>query len=350
MFKSLTGLFAAAALMLTAGAAQAQIRVQGAGASFPAPIYAEWIKAYNSENNDVKVDYQAIGSGGGIKGISGRTVNFAGSDAPLTAEQEKGAPAQLLHIPTVAGPVVMIYNIPGVSERIKLDGDVISGIFLGEIKQWDDAKIASLNPGVKLPDEKIKVVHRSDGSGTSFIYTSYLSSVSAKWKDTIGFGTAVKWPIGLGGKGNDGVASVVKGTVGSIGYVEWAYAKHSNLSYALLVNKAGKSVEASIESVQAAASNALKSVPEDFKVSIVNADGDESYPIAGFTYLLVYQDLGYLGDENLARETVKFIDWCVTKGQATAGTKGYAALPADMQGKADARIKTITFNGKPLLK
>lgn len=346
-----TGLMvAAAAMVFSAGSAHAQIRVQGAGATFPAPIYAEWVKAYNAEQNNATVDYQAIGSGGGIKGITGRTVNFAGSDAPLTDEQEKSAPAKLLHIPTVAGPVVMIYNVPGVSQRLNLDGTTISGIYLGEIKNWDDAKIAALNPGVKLPDEKIKVVHRSDGSGTSFIFTSYLSAVNTKWQSNVGAATAVKWPAGLGGKGNDGVAGVVKTTPGAIGYVEWAYAKSSNLSYALLTNKAGKPVEASIESVQAAASNALKEVPNDFKVSIVNADGAESYPIAGFTYLLVYQDMGYLGDEKLASETLQFIDWAVTKGQATASTKGYAALPPDMQAKADARLKTITFNGKPLLK
>lgn len=347
----LTGLLvAAAALVFSAGAAQAQVRVQGAGATFPAPIYAEWIKTYNAENADVKVDYQAIGSGGGIKGISGRTVNFAGSDAPLTDEQEKAAPAKLLHIPTVAGPVVIIYKLDGVDKPLNLDGETIAGIFLGEIKQWDDAKIAKLNPGVKLPDEKVKVVHRSDGSGTSYIFTDYLSAVSSKWQSEVGKATAVKWPIGLGGKGNDGVSQVVKTTSGAIGYVEWAYAKNSGLSYAMLINKAGKKVDASIASVQAAASNALKSVPDDFKVSIVNADGAESYPICGFTYLLVYQDMSYMGDEKLASETVQFLDWVVTKGQATAGTKGYAALPADMQGKADARLKTIMFNGKPLLK
>jgi len=350
MFKSLSGLFvAAAALLLSANAVQAQVRVQGAGATFPAPIYAEWIKAYNAENSDVKVDYQAIGSGGGIKGITGRTVNFAGSDAPMTEEQEKGAPAKLLHIPTVAGPVVIIYNVPGV-EKIKLDGETVSGIFLGEIKQWDDAKIAALNPGVKLPADKVIVAHRSDGSGTSFIFTDYLSAVSSKWQSEVGKGTAVKWPVGLGGKGNDGVAAQVKNVSGAIGYVEWAYAKNAGLSYAALVNKAGKTVEASVESVQSAATHGLKNVPADFKVSIVNADGEGSYPIAGFTYLLVYEDLSYLGDEKLALEVVQFIDWAVTKGQATAGSKGYAALASEVQAKADARIKTISFNGKPLLK
>ncbi len=281
-----------AAICMTAGAAHAQTRIQGAGATFPAPLYAKWISTYNAAHPDVKIDYQAIGSGGGIKGITDRTVQFAGSDAPMTADQEKKLPAPALHIPTVAGPEVMTYNLPDVKENLVFDGPVIAGIYLGDIKKWDDPKIKALNPGVDLPSRPIVVVHRSDGSGTTFIFTDYLSKVSKPWADNVGNATSVEWPVGVGGKGNAGVAAAVKGTVGAIGYVEFAYATSEKLPYATQINKAGKHVRASIEGVNAAAAASLKVLPASLKVSIVDAPGDDSYPICGFTYFLVYEDSG----------------------------------------------------------
>lgn len=349
MFETLTRyLTAAAAIVLFAGAASAQVTIQGAGASFPNPLYQKWVAAYNKANPEVKVDYQSVGSGAGIKQISAKKVQFAGSDAPMTADQEKEAGAKLLHLPTVAGPVVMIYNLPSVTSELKLDGEVVAGIFLGEIKTWDDAKIKALNPGLELPATAIASAHRADGSGTTFIFTSYLASASKTWADKVGAGTSVSWPVGTAAPKNDGVAAAVKNTVGGIGYVEYAYAANAKLPYATQINKDGKAVPASIASVEAAASGA--EFPADMKVSIVNAAGEKAYPIAGYTYLLVYQDLSYMKDKNLAEQVVKFIDWCETDGQAMANSLGYAALPKAVQAKVHEQLKTITFDGQPLLK
>lgn len=339
----------AAALMLAGTAQAADVAVRGQGATFPAPLYAKWVEAFNKAHPGVVVDYQPNGSGAGIKAITDRTSTFGASDAPMNADQEKAAPAKLLHIPMVAGPEVLIYNLPGVS-NLKINSDVLSNIYLKNIRMWNDPKIVALNPGAKLPESPIVVVRRSDGSGTTFIFTDYLSKASADWKSKVGKGTTVQWPTGLGQPGNPGVAAMVKSTEGSIGYVEWAYATNQNppLHYASMVNKDGKEVTASITGVEAAGAASLKEFPDDFKVSITDAPGADSYPICGFTYLLVYQDLSYLKDKAMAQGLVDYLQWCVTDGQKMAGDLGYAKLPADAQGKVLERIKTITFDGKPL--
>ncbi len=341
---------AVAAVAFIGGSVQAaDIRVQGQGATFPAPLYAKWIEAYNKTHRGVVVDYQANGSGAGIKAITDRTSVFAGSDAPMNADQEKAAPAKLLHIPTIGGPEVMIFNVAGVT-NLKLNAQVISGIYLKNIKMWNDPKIAALNPGVKLPEDPVVVVHRSDGSGTTYIFTDYLSKASEDWKAKVGKGTAVQWPVGLGGAGNAGVASNVKTTPGSIGYVEWAYATTNKLSYASMVNKEGGEMTASVAGVVAACSASVKDFPADFKVSITNAPGKESYPICGYTYLLVYEDMSYLKDKAVAQAVVDFIKWCETDGQDLAADNGYAKLPKEAQDKVLEKLKTITFDGQPLLK
>ena len=350
MFKTLMQCLAVVVVVVGgSGMASAQTRVQGGGASFPAPLYAKWTAEYNKANPEVKVDYQPSGSGGGIKGITDRVLHFAGSDAPLTADQEKKVPAPVLHIPTVAGPVVMIYNLPGLSGELKLNGEAVAGIFLGEIKTWDHAKIKTLNPTLNLPSKPIVVVHRSDGSGTSFIFTSYLSKVSKTWKDKVGAATSVDWPVGLGGKSNAGVAQNVQNTQGSIGYVESAFAVSNRLPYAAQINKAGKEVKASIEGVEAAAAS-LKEIPADLKVDITDAEGEAAYPIAGYTYMLVYQDVSYLKNKALAENVLKYVNWCITDGQSMAKDLGYAKLPAEMGAKVSAKLKTVTFDGQALLK
>jgi phosphate transport system substrate-binding protein len=340
---------AVAGLVLTSTLSHAQVRIQGAGATFPAPLYAKWVEEYHKLHPDITVDYQAVGSGAGIKAITDRTVQFGASDAPLSDDQEKAAPAKLLHLPTVAGPVVMIYNLPGVS-GLKMNGDLVAEIYNKQIRSWNDPKIKALNPGLNLPGTPIVVAHRSDGSGTTFIFTSYLSAVSKDWADKVGKGTAVDWPVGVGGKGNDGVAAAVKNTTGGFGYVEYAYAKKNNLPFAAQINKDGKEVEPTIENIVNAASASLTVFPADMKVSIVNAGGPSSYPICGFTYLLVYEDLSYTKNKNLAQQTLEFILWCETDGQKLAADLGYAKLPADAAEKVVAKLKSVKFDGQPLLK
>jgi phosphate transport system substrate-binding protein len=346
---SLCAAFAVAALAFSGGTAHAQVRIQGAGATFPAPLYNKWIEEYGKTNSNVKIDYSAVGSGTGIANITNRIVQFGASDAPLNPTQDKALPAKILHLPTVAGPVVMIYNIKGV-DKLKLDGDVIAGIYLKQIKTWNDPKIAAINPGVTLPNAPIVVVHRSDGSGTSYIFTDYLSKVSKQWETDIGANTAPDWPVGIAGKGSDGVTAAVKNSEGSIGYVELAYAEKNKLSYATQINKDGKEVKPTIDAVNAAAKSALAKFPEDMKVSITNAAGADSYPICGYTYLLVYEDLSYTKDKAQATETLKFILWCETEGQKFAADLGYAKLPQDAQDKVVAKLKAITFDGAALLK
>ncbi|MGD0089749.1 MAG: phosphate ABC transporter substrate-binding protein PstS [Planctomycetota bacterium] len=342
-------LAAVLALAVIGSAARAEsTTLQGAGATFPAPLYAKWIDAYNKANPEVKVDYQAIGSGGGIKGITDRTVVFAGSDAPMTDEQLQAAPGKILHIPTVSGPVVMIYNLPEAKE-LRLDGAAVADIFLGKITKWNDPKLRALNAGVNLPDKDIVVAHRSDGSGTTWIFTNYLSKASDEWKKTVGNATSVKWPVGLGGKGNQGVAASVKGAEGGIGYVELAYAETAALPYAAQVNQGGKAVRASIDGVVAAAQNSISGFPEDMRVSITDAPGGDSYPICGFTYLLIYQDLSYLKNRQTAEEVLKFINWGVHEGQGMA-KPNYAPLPQEAQQKVEAKLKSVVFDGQPVLK
>jgi phosphate transport system substrate-binding protein len=272
---------------------------------------------------------------------------FGASDGPMTDEQLKLAPAPILHIPTVSGPEVLIYNLPGVTE-VKLNGEVTADIYLGKIVKWNDPKIAALNPGVALPDKDIAVAHRSDGSGTTWIFTNYLSKVSPEWKKKAGNATSVKWPTGTGGKGNDGVALAVKTIEGGIGYVELAYAEKVKMPYATQINKDGKAVRASVEGVEAAIKNSAE-IPADLRVSITDAPGADSYPICGFTYLLVYQDLSYLKDKTVAEGLLKFIEWGETEGQKLA-KPAYSPLGGALPEKVQALLKTIVFDGAPILK
>jgi phosphate transport system substrate-binding protein len=323
------------------------VSLQGAGATFPAPLYATWVTDYNASRKEARVDYQPIGSGGGLKAITDRTVDFGASDAPMTDEQLHAAPGALLHIPTVAGPVVLSYNLAGVKDLI-LDGAAVAGIYLGEIRKWNDRQLSALNPGLTLPDLDIRVAHRSDGSGTTWIFTNYLSKVSAPWRKQVGHATSVKWPVGIGARGNPGVAQSVKSSSGSIGYLELGYAERAGLPYATQINRAGKPVRASIQGVSEAAAHSLSEIPGDLRLSITDAPGDGSYPICGFTYLLLYQDLSYLKDRTRARELVRFVHWCCHEGQDRANDLHYARLPAAIQAKADEILGAVTFDGNPL--
>ncbi|MBI4398695.1 MAG: phosphate ABC transporter substrate-binding protein PstS [Candidatus Omnitrophica bacterium] len=312
--------------------------INGAGATFPYPIYSKWFSEYQKVNPSVNFNYQSIGSGGGIKQISARTVDFGASDAFLTNEQLKAAPGRLIHIPTVAGAVVVTYHLPGVSEKLKLTPDAISGIFLGEIKKWDDPAISGNNPDVSLPNADIIVVHRSDGSGTTNIFTDYLSSISSTWKRNVGKGTSVSWPVGLGGKGNEGVAGTIKQTPNSLGYVELAYAEKNHLAYAQVQNKSGNFITPSLESTTKAIQGKLDDMPGDFRVSLVNPDGPEAYPIAGFTWILIYQKQK---DAQKGRAVVEFLKWAVRDGQKYANELLYASLPQEMAEKIDSKLEEI---------
>ncbi len=316
----------------------------GAGATFPYPLYSKWFDVYQQKTG-VKINYQSIGSGGGIQQITQRTVDFGASDAPMTDEQLAAAPGPLLHIPTVIGAVVVTYNVPGIGPGLKLTPEALASVFLGEVQKWNDPRIAQSNPGMSLPATDIAVVHRSDGSGTTNIFTDYLSAVSATWKSRVGKGTSVDWPVGLGGKGNEGVTGQVQQTPGAIGYVELAYAVQNKLPVASLQNQAGKFVDPTIESTTAAAAGAAASMPDDLRVSIVNATGAQSYPIAGFTYLLVYREQA---DAAKGKTLVDFLWWALHDGQAFAKDLLYAPLPTEVVRKAEAKIASITFQGKPL--
>jgi len=336
---------ATAAVLMFSSGVRADVTIQGAGATFPQPMYTKWIEAYKKVHADVTIDYQGVGSGGGINAITGKTVQFGASDAPLTDAQEKAANNELLHLPTVAGPTAIVFHLEGV-DKLTLDGDTLASIYLGTVKNWNDAKIAKLNPGVKFPTAPIVVAHRSDGSGTTYIFTDYLSKVSKEWADKVGKATTVEWPKGIGGPKSDGVAATVKGTNGGIGYVEQSYAEKNKLPYASMVNKDGKPVEATIAGVNAAAASAK--FPDNMKVSITDSVGAASYPISGFTYLLIYQDLGYMKDKAKAQATIDFIRWCETEGQAMAEANGYAKLPKDAQDAVLEKLKGIKFNGEAL--
>jgi len=266
--------------------ASAQMMINGAGATFPYPIYSKWFDEYAKVDPSVRFNYQSIGSGGGQKQILAQTVDFGASDGPMTDDNLTKAPGKILHIPTVAGAVVLTYNLPG-NPALKLDGDTIAGIFLGQIKKWNDPKLAALNSGANLPDQEIVVVHRSDGSGTTFIFTDYLSKVSSEWKEKVGNNTSVNWPAGIGGKGNEGVSGQVKQTPGAIGYVELIYATQNKMPYAEVKNSAGQFVKPTIDSVTAAIATA--NIPDDFRFSMTNAPGKDAYPICGATWLLVYE-------------------------------------------------------------
>ena len=333
-------ILATATLAVISGAAlTAQLAINGTGATFPAPIYSKWFAEYNKLHGDVRINYQPLGSGAGIRQITERTVFFGASDGPMTNEQLAAAPGKVLHLPTVLGAVVPIYNVPGVSQELKFSGPVLADIFLGKITKWNDAAIAGLNTGVTLPDTDIVVARRSDGSGTTYIWVDYLSKVSPEFRKTVGVNTSVKWPVGIAAAKNDGVAAVVKQTPGALGYVELIYAINTKQPYGLVQNPSGKFVKASIASVTAAAEAAAKQMPADYRVSITNAPGDAVYPIASFTWMLLYQDPK---DKAQAKAMVDFMTWALTDGQRFAGEMGYAPLPknvVDMEMKTLATIK-----------
>jgi phosphate transport system substrate-binding protein len=318
-------LLASAALALAiAGTARAQNQIDGAGATFPFPIYSKWFSEYNKLHPEVQINYQSIGSGGGIRQLTNQTVFFGATDGPMTADQLMAAPGKVLHFPTVLGGVVPIYNIPDVTAELKFTGPVLADIIRGKITKWNDPQIAASNPGVSLPGTDITVVHRSDGSGTTYIFVDYLSKVSETFKRTVGVATSVNWPVGLGGKGNEGVAGLVKQTPGSIGYVELIYAIQNKISYGSVQNMAGEFARSSLESVTAAAGAAEKAMPPDFRVSITNAPGAGVYPISSFTWLLLYENPK---DKAKAKVMVDFVKWALTDGQKFAKDLGYAPLP-----------------------
>ncbi len=322
------------ALGLSASAS-AQMMINGAGATFPYPIYSKWFDEYAKVDPSVRFNYQSIGSGGGQKQIMAQTVDFGASDGPMSDENLSKAPGKILHIPTVAGAVVMTYNLEG-NPALKLDGETIADIFLGKIKKWNDPKIAASNPGTKLPDKEIVVVHRSDGSGTTFIFTDYLSKVSAEWKQKVGNNTSVNWPAGIGGKGNEGVSGQVKQTPGALGYVELIYAIQNKMPYADVKNAAGQFVKPTLESVTAALGTA--NIPDDFRFSMTNAPGSNAYPIAGATWLLVYEQPK---DPAKGKKLVEFLKWALTTGEGMAKDLNYAPLPDEIQQRVLKRIDEI---------
>lgn len=318
------------------------VDLTGAGATFPYPIYSKWFSDY-AKRTGIKINYQSIGSGGGIRQLSEGTVDFGASDGPMSNDEmakAKGGP--VLHIPTVLGADVLTYNLPSVVRPLNLGGDIIAGIFLGKIVKWNDARIAAANPGVKLPAADILVVHRSDGSGTSYIFTDYLTTVSKDWAAGPGRGKEVKWPVGLGAKGNEGVAGQVKQLPGSIGYVELAYAKQNHLPYAHVLNAAGEYTAPTIQTITAAAAASAKKLGKntDYRVSIVNAAGKGVYPISSFTWILVYKNQR---NPVKARKLVDFLKWALHEGEKSAPTLDYAPLPASVVADLDGRLKTINI-------
>lgn len=322
-----------------------EIRLQGAGATFPNPLYQKWLSEYGKLNANVKIDYQSIGSGGGIKQIQARTVDFGASDSPMKDDDLNAAPGEILHIPTVLGAVVITYNLSGVSKPLRFTPDVIADIFLGKIKKWSDPKIKTDNVGVNLPDADITVVHRSDGSGTSAVFTDYLSKVSPEWKEKVGSGTSPSWPVGVGGKGNEGVTGQVKQTPNTIGYVELAYAVQNKLPAALVKNKAGNFVEPTIDAVTAAAAGSIATTPDDLRVSITDAAGPTAYPISSYTYILAYKAQS---DPTKGKALVDFLWWGIHDGEKFAKDLRYAPLPDEIVKRAEAKINSITAGGKPL--
>ena len=309
---------------VTAPAAAAPLQINGAGATFPYPIYSKWFSEYNKLHPDIQINYQSIGSGGGIRQLTNQTVFFGATDGPMTSSQIQEAGAHILHLPTVLGAVVPIYEVPGVSAPLRFSGPLLADIFLGKVAKWNDPAIAAENPGVTLPASDITVVHRSDGSGTSYIWADYLAKVSPEWSKRVGVATAVNWPVGVGGKGNEGVAGLVKQTPSSIGYVELIYALQNKIPYGAVKNAAGNYVQASIGSVTAAAASTEGKMPADFRVSITNAPGKDVYPVTSFTWLLLYESAR---DKARSQAMVDFVKWALIDGQKYCAELGYAPLP-----------------------
>ncbi|MGC8624728.1 MAG: phosphate ABC transporter substrate-binding protein PstS [Phycisphaerae bacterium] len=352
MIKALRyGMLAALAAALVSvgmGTTAKAVEIQGAGSTFVAPIMLKkWIPKFMLSHPDIKVDYQPIGSGGGINGLINKTINFCGSDAAMTDSQITAAGGHVLHLPEVAGPEVMSYNLPMIHQPLVMNGKLIADIYLGKVTRWNDPEIAALNPGVHLPNLHILVAHRSDGSGTTYIFTGYLCKVSLPWNSQVGQSTSVSWPVGRGGKGNPGVAALIEKTVGGLGYLEYAYAIMGHFPTATLINKDGVKVRPSIPAVIAAQKAVVSNLPADFRLPIINPSGHNAYPISGFTYLIIDQDLGYMSKAK-ARATVNFVHWVLTKGQQYAKSMEYIRLGPVMQKKVLAQLNEVTWKGQPL--
>jgi phosphate transport system substrate-binding protein len=328
------GLLAAIALP----AAAQPVRINGAGATFPYPIYSKWFTEYNRLHPEVQINYQSIGSGGGIRQLTNNTVFFGATDGPMTKDQLLAAAGKVLHLPTVLGAVVPVYNITGVDAELKFTGPVLADIFMGKVSKWNDPAIATLNPGVTLPGNDITIVHRSDGSGTTYIFADYLGKVSPDWKKTVGIATSLNWPVGVGAKGNEGVAGLVKQTPGAIGYVELIYALQNKIDFGSVQNLAGEFVRASLDSVTKAAAATKGKMPPDFRVSITNAPGAGVYPISSFTWLLFYENPK---DKRAARTMTDFMRWALHDGQKYCADLGYAPLPEEVVGLEMEALKKI---------
>jgi phosphate transport system substrate-binding protein len=351
------GIFLAAIMPTTMSLkvyAQGQITINGAGATFPFPLIDTWRVDYKSIKPNVNINYQSIGSGGGVKQFIEKTVDFGATDAPLTASEVQRAPGAV-HIPETIGSVVVAYNIPSMPNKgLKLTGPVLADIFLGKITKWNDPKIQSLNPGVSLPGEDIIVVHRSDGSGTTYVWTDYLSNVSTAWNEQIGRGKSVQWPTGIGGPGNEGVANAIRGSPNTIGYIELAYALTTQMPYAYLQNQAGKFIEPTLESTRAAVEATAPTLPKGAAswehISVVNAPGGDSYPVASFSYLILFKELSTNPsiDQAKAKALVDFMSWAITEGQQSADDLSYVPLPAEIVKLNQETLKSLTFQGKPL--
>ena len=327
LVRTLASAACASLLVVGVAAQQKKMQITGAGATFPNPIYSKWFSEYNKLHPDVEINYQSIGSGGGIRQITNQTVFFGATDGPMTPDQLLAAPSKILHFPTVLGADVPVYNIPGLNAELKFTGPVLADIFLGKITKWNDPAIVKLNAGVTLPGTDITVVHRSDASGTSYIWCDYLAKVSEEWKKKVGVATAVNWPAGVGGKGNEGVSGLVTQTPGAIGYVELIYALQSKISYGTVQNMAGEFMKATTASVSAAAAEAAAKMPADFRVSITNAEGKGVYPISSFTWLLLYENPK---NKEQAKTMIELVKWALSDGQKFCAELGYAPLPANV--------------------
>jgi len=320
-------------------------KLTGAGATFPYPLYSKWFDMYHQKTG-VQINYQSIGSGGGIQQVKAGTVDFGASDAPLNNQKLRELPRPVLHFPTVAGAVAVAYNLPGVTQQLRLSPETLVGIYMGKITTWNDKRIAADNPGVELPASPVQPVHRSDGSGTTYIFVSYLADVSREWKEIVGVNTSVSWPVGIGGKGNEGVAGLVRQTPGTIGYVELAYAKQNDFTVFQLKNKTGNFITPSLAATTAAASGAAAALAKDVRSPIVNSPDPNAYPIAGLTYLLVYQDQK---DATKAKALASFIEWCMSEGQAAAEGLDYAPLPPQVVQVNQTNLMRLTAQGRPVV-
>jgi phosphate transport system substrate-binding protein len=329
--------FPALALLALALPLTAQTKLNGAGATFPYPIYSKWFNEYHNMHSDIEINYQSIGSGGGIRQLQSGTVDFGASDMPLDDTKAKQMPTPILQLPTVIGAVVPAYDVSGLNGELKFTPEVLAGIYLGSITNWNDKAIAAANPGMKLPDKSIVVIHRSDGSGTTFVWTDYLSKVSPEWKSRVGSNTSVSWPVGLGAKGNEGVAGMIRQMDGSLGYVELIYALQNNITFGSVKNASGNFVKASLESVTTAAA-AAKMAPNDFRVSITNAPGKDSYPISSFTYLLIPKQWK---DASKQKVFLDFLNWMLESGQNMTTQLNYAPLPDQVKQRELAVLKEI---------